>query len=287
MTSYVYRSMRDLLREPLLHFLIAGGFLFVAHAWVNQGKENETHIVRIGAGEVNWLKETWSRQRSRQPDEKELRGLVASYLKESLLVREARELGLEKGDTVVRRRLAQKMEFLVQDAASLVEPDEKELHGFYNSKRALYRSPARISFTQIYFKDKASALQGLDQLKVQDASTIGDTSLLARDYVRIDEQAVKNVFGPNFSTSAFALDPGQWQGPLTSGYGFHLVQIKERQEAKPLSFQEVRKRVLQEAHRIQQDKAKKQYLARLLEKYEIVMDDNVASLLGPITEALQ
>ncbi len=287
MISYVYSTMRDVLREPLLHFLIAGGFLFVAHAWVNQGKDNETHIVRIGAGEVNWLKETWSRQRSRQPDEQELRHLVASYLKESLLVREARELGLEKGDTVVRRRLAQKMEFLVQDAALLAEPDETELRDFFNSKRALYQSPAWISFTQIYFKDKASALQGLDQLKVQDASAIGNSSSLARHYVRVDEQAVKNVFGPNFSSSAFALDPSQWQGPLKSGYGFHLVRIKERQVAKPLPFQEVRERVLEQWQRTQQDKAKKQYLARLLEKYEIVMDDSVASLLGPIAEVLQ
>lgn len=155
--------MRGLLREPLLHFLLAGSLLFVVYTWLNRDGGDTPRVVHITAADVNWLRETWARQWSRPPDENELRSLVAGHLKEKLLVREARELGLELDDTVVRRRLAQKMEFLVQDAASLTEPGDAELRRLYKKNIADYRSPTQISFTQIYFRNKADALRGLDK----------------------------------------------------------------------------------------------------------------------------
>ena len=143
--------MKNILREPLLHFLLAGGLLFVTYAWLNQDEDPESRMVHISEAEVNWLRETWTRQWSRPPDDIELRGLVAGHLKVKLLAREARELGLELDDTVVRRRLAQKMEFIVQDVALLAEPAEEELRKLYDENSEHYHSPAQISFKQIFF----------------------------------------------------------------------------------------------------------------------------------------
>ena len=112
--------MKHWLKEPLLHFLVAGGVLFGAYAWLNHGApENSAGVVRITASEVAWLKETWARQWQRAPDDRELQGLVADYLREELLAREARAMGLDEGDTIVRRRLAQKMTFLLEDTARI------------------------------------------------------------------------------------------------------------------------------------------------------------------------
>ena len=142
--------MRHWLKEPLLHFLVAGGLLFAAYAWLNRGGGEAPHAVPITATEVHWLKEMWARQWQRPPDEPELRGMVTDYVKEKLLAREARALGLDENDTIVRRRLAQKLEFLVQDTARLADPHEDELRQLYDTSRARYHTPARLSFTRAH-----------------------------------------------------------------------------------------------------------------------------------------
>jgi len=272
------------LKEPLLHFLLAGGLLFAAYAWINQGEDNEPRVVRISEAEVNWLRETWTRQWSRQPDEQELRGLVTGYLKEGLLAREAQELGLDENDTVVRRRLAQKMEFLVKDTARLAEPDEAELRRLYDDNRARYQTLARISFAQIYFRSEPAALQGLEDLATHSAAELGYPTLMERDYTDTDEQTVTSLFGPDFAEALFALEPSTWHGPVPSGYGFHLVRISEHQAAQPRPFDEVRSQLTEEWHRAQQIKTTEQFLAGLLKKYNVVVDESVKSLIGPLAE---
>lgn len=274
-------------KEPLLHFLLAGGLLFAAYVWINEGREDEPQVVRISTEQVNWLKETWNRRWSRQPDEQELRGLVAGYLKEALLAREARELGLEQDDTVVRRRLAQKMEFLVKDAASLAEPDEAELRGFYEQHQDRFRSPARVSFQQVYFRDEAGARQGLEALEAGNTADLGDSSLLARAHIQVDELAVTNVFGPGFFDAVVALESAQWHGPVASTYGYHLVRISEHQSARVLPFGEVQSKVLAEWEHTKQEKAQQQYLVGLLEKYQVVVDEEVAAVLGPLDRVMR
>ena len=274
--------MKRLITEPLLHFLIAGSLLFAVYAWLNPAGDDEPHVVRITTAEVDWLKETWSRQRSRQPDEQELRSLVAHHLKEKLLVQEAKALGLEMDDTVVRRRLAQKMEFLVNDTALLAELEEAALRELYEQNKGNYQTSERVSFNQIYFRNRADAFHGLDALKAHEAHELGDSSLLQRNFVLADKQTVTSVFGPDFSSVVFSLESGQWQEPVESAYGFHLVQINEHQPAGQRSFEEVRQDVLAEWQRIQQGKVKEQYFAGLLKKYDVVMDEDVATLLGPL-----
>ncbi|MGR9071451.1 MAG: peptidylprolyl isomerase [Gammaproteobacteria bacterium] len=264
------------LQEPLLHFLMAGGLLFVAYGWLNPGKTDDARVVRITAAEINWLTETWSRQWQRPPDEEEFENLVNDYLKEVLLAREAHELGLDENDTVVRRRLAQKMEFLVQDTAALADPDEKELREFYHATRAQYRIPTRISLTQIYFRTEASARQGLKDLATQNPDDLGDPSLLERSYAELNAEAAADIFGRGFADNVFSLDIGKWRGPVESGYGFHLVRIEKRQAARQRPFEKVRTQVLAEWQRSRQARAAERYFAELLTKYEVVVEGNAA-----------
>ena len=132
---------------------------------MNRESADAPRTVRISVAEVNWLKETWARQWQRPPTEEELRGLVTDYLKETLLAREAAEMGLDENDTVIRRRLAQKMEFLVQDTARLAEPgDGSTALDSTAANQARYQAPARVSFSQLFFRNQADAQKGLAQL---------------------------------------------------------------------------------------------------------------------------
>jgi hypothetical protein len=128
-----------LIKEPLLHFALVGALLFITYGLVQGYRSLETtgEPVEIGGGELRWLTETFKNQWQRLPDDQELRGLASNLIEEELLAREAYVLGLDKDDTIVRRRLAQKLLFLIEDSSRFTEPSETEL-------RALYEVPNLI-----------------------------------------------------------------------------------------------------------------------------------------------
>ena len=288
MTSTSQSSPRrpKFLREPLLHFSLLAALLFTAYTWLHSGGGNDPQVVHITASEIAWLRHTWTLQWQRSPDEEEMRGLVMNYLKEALLARAARELGLGDNDTIVRRRLAQKMEFLLQDTADLVEPGQSELLEFYRAHPSLYRTPARISFTQVYFRTETAARHHLATVGDLAADGSGDPSLLDRGFSAVDHDELARQFGPAFADAVFALDTGPWQGPVASGYGFHLVRIGERLPAQQRPFEAVRRQVADDWRSAQQRKASEQLFAGLLKKYRVVIDDDeTQTLIGPLAAA--
>jgi hypothetical protein len=287
-------------KEPLLHFLVAGGLLFAAYTWINRDAEDAvpaaSRTVRITAAEVEWLKQTWARQWQRPPSQDELKGLVAGFLKEDLLAREARSLGLDENDTVVRRRLAQKMEFMVQDTAQLAEPGEEELRRLYVRERERFQAPARITFTHVYFNhdrrgaraeaDARAALQQLSQVGASaSAPDLGDRFLGTYEFVDADELEVASMLGPKFARRVFGLAVGKWQGPIASGYGLHLVRVTEMRGAQPRQLAAVKDEVLELWREQREQERREQYFAALLERYDVVADDSVKSLLGPLAVA--
>ena len=231
-------GITKLFKEPLLHFFLIGAVLFGAYSWMNRSAQSEANAlqVRITEGEAKWLQQTWAAQWQREPTREEFRGLVAEYLKEELLSREAREMGLEQNDIYVRRRLAQKVEFLVQDASRMIEPSEDDLQKFYAAHSGQYRDAAQVSFTQIYFsndhRDKIAA--ALARLKANaDAALLGDRLLLEPVYRDTTQQTVAALFGDDFAAAVFTLNPGEWSGPIKSGYGLHLVRLVGNEAAAP------------------------------------------------------
>ena len=272
-----------LLREPLLHFLVAGAALFGAYAWLDRGEESadgsRSQPVHIGEGDVRWLRETWTRQWRREPTHAELHGLVADLLKEQLLAREARELKLDENDIIVRRRLAQKLTFLIEDTLRLAEPTENDLQQIYAANLDRFKTDARVSFMHVYFNPTgrddpvSDAKRALLELSEADgterAGFLGDRSLLEPAFHDVNEPAVAAVFGPDFARAVLALTPGAWSGPIASGYGLHLVRVSALREPQARPLAEVRAQVLEEWRREQGKAANEQYLAGLRSKYDV------------------
>jgi len=286
------------LREPLLHFLVAGALLFAAYGWLNRGTDAEglsaSRALHITAAEVEWLKQSWARRWHRPPSEVELKGIVSDHLRERLLEREARSLGLDENDLVVRRRLAQKMEFLFSDAVQLAAPSEAVLRRLYAANADRFQSPVQISFTHVYFNrdrrgaradaDAAAALEALSRSDAR-AAELGDRFLLEREFVDADEQAVARVLGRDFAHRVFALAPGGWQGPIESGYGLHLVRVTDRRPAQSLAFEAVQDELREIWQREQEAVARERYFAALLQKYDVVVDESVRALVGSLAAA--
>lgn len=284
--------MRKLFEEPLVHFLLLGSVLFLAYGWVNRGDRRDSSgapaEIRITEGDVNWLAQTWARQWQREPTREELSGLVTDLVREQLLAHEARELGLDENDTIIRRRLAQKVEFLVRDTSRLVEPEDGELLRFYEAHAERYQTGGGVSFTQVYFSPEtredagadASAALAVLRSREQAAEEFGDRALMGTEFVEVDLRTVSSVFGPEFAAELLKVEPGAWAGPIESAYGIHLVQVSALQRPALAGFAEVKPRVRDDWHAERQREANQAYFEALLKKYEVVMDESVRAAVG-------
>ena len=307
------------LKEPLLHFLVIGAALFGAYAWVNRDGSNAgLPQVRLAESDVRWLKETFALERQREPTDDELRGLVRDFVKEALLARQAQELGLDKDDIVVRRRLAQKMTFLLQDNSRTAAPSDDDLHRLYEAQRVppqasggglgggqaesnqtqsgpqtLFTRP-RISFKQIFFsRDQradaaADAREALRQLSRPDATAaaaeLGDRVSIKSEFRNADARAVANQFGAKFAARVFELAPGSWQGPLESTQGVHLVRITERVPGELRPFEQVRDQIVEMWQAQSQRENEERTFTELLKKYQVVPDESVKALVVPLID---
>ena len=284
--------MLRLLKEPLLHFLLAGATLFGAYAWIRLPETpatNKTTKIEITAGDKRWLAENWTTQWRRPPTRDELRGLVLDYLNEQLLAREARALGLEENDVIIRRRLAQKLTFILDDTTGRAEPTEQELRQYYEANASRFRNGARVSFSHVYFSPerradaRSDAENTLKLLLAEGATTwnanLGDRLLIRSELRDETEQSLSNTFGPDFARAVFALKADHWSGPVRSGYGLHLVRVSAMKEASLPPLSEIRERVAAEWKRERETLAKKRYLAELRRKYQVVADEDVKLLI--------
>ena len=287
--------MRRWLKEPLVHFLTIGALLFGVYAWLHHGDsgswDNGAGPVRITATEVSYLTQTWERLQQREPTREELHALVAGYLKEELLGREARAMGLEQNDPIIRRRLAQKVEFIVKDTSRLTEPTTDDLHRFYQANMGRFESPARVSFTHVFFnpetrRDAAADAKAALAALSRGAAAIGDIG----DPFPIDAevrddimQTVTERFGDQFAKAVFVLEPGAWHGPIASSFGLHLVRVTQAKPVRQLSFSEVEPQVRERWRDEHQREANEQYYESLLKKYGVVVDESVKPLIGPLS----
>jgi hypothetical protein len=278
-------------REPLVHFLGIGALLFGVFALVNdEASSVPTNRIEITAADVDRLQERWSKQWNRPPTETELKGMIESHLREEVLYREGLALGLDKNDTIIRRRLAQKMQFLFEDLSDQVEPTDEELKNYFAKNKDKYLSPARVSFSHIYFNvdrrgeaahDDAKYL--LKKIRSEKSSSVrvsdqGDRFMLQYDFVKNTVQEVAKLFGRRFAELLLEVQEGSWQGPIESGYGIHLVRIHDKVEPRLPELAEVLNRVQVDLGSERRREMNKKIFEKLKARYEIVVESPASTL---------
>ena len=268
-------------KEPLLHFLVIGAIIFGVFSIVNKDEitVSDNKIV-LTAAAIERLSDNWSKKWNRTPTERELQGLVESYIKEEVYYREALALGLDQNDTILRRRLMQKMEFLSNDLAELNQPDESALNKYFLENQEKYRLPARVSFTHIYFsldkrgakvvEDAKSVLSGLNALRAPER---GDSFMMQYDFVQETPFEVERLFGKGFTEKLFTLETSAWQGPIESGYGLHLVRVSEKIDSRMPELASVIDKVRTDLMFEQKQKMNEEIYEKFKERYEIVVED--------------
>jgi len=276
-------TLKNLIREPLVHFLVLGAGVFGLFALVGDRSEIEPDEIVVGAGQIERMSQAWRKTRMRPPTQLELEGLIRDHIKEEIYYREALTLGLDQDNAVIRRHLRQKMEFLSEDIASQTEPDEGALQAFLDANPDKFRTDLRVSFQHVYFSwDKRGDLAAVDARQVlatldgsesyDDISVMGDALPLPQAVDLYPLREVASLFGREFAQRLTTLDVGRWQGPIASGFGVHLVYIGERIDASLPQLDEIRDTVMREWREEQRQSVNQVFYDTLRTGYNVVIE---------------
>jgi peptidyl-prolyl cis-trans isomerase C len=275
--------MKRIFKEPLLHFALLGALVFVANAWRAKQRPTDAAAPRIEvtAAVIERLRAAFERQFGKAPDAEELRGQVTAHIREEVFCREALALGLDRDDTIVRRRLAQMMEFLTGDIAGAAEPADAVVREFFEKNSARYAKPGRVSFRHVYFKKEkrgagteAAAAEALAALaKGASDETMGDPFLHGFEFAEREQDDVIALFGREFAEKLAALPTGEWSGPVESSYGLHLVRVEARMQPRAVKFDEVRETVVRDFHDERRRIANDEVFEKLRERYQVTVDE--------------
>jgi len=271
---------RRVLREPLVHFLIAGALLFAA----GQFYQSQTSAYRIVLTNqhVAQLANNYALQFGTQPDQHTLDLLIRSDIHDEILYRQGLLLKLDQDDQIVRRRVVQKMQFLLQDLHPPAEPTVAQLQAYYDAHSAKYTMPPRATFSHIYFSlDKSGDAQARARAvlatlsdKTTRAPDRGDPFPDLYDFSSYEPEQVYRLFGHTpFADAVFATATGHWAGPFRSGYGWHLIYVDARQAASRPPLSAVRDQVRTDYLQAAQDKANADAFDRLAQRFTVVHDD--------------
>lgn len=283
--------MRKLLRHPVTHIIALGVLAFALHLLIFGERATSDYVITVTEGDVEQMLTRWRMTFRRAPTKEELISTIENHIREEVFFREAKLLGLEKDDIIIRRRLSQKMDFLSRDLASLVEPTEQAILDFYEKNREKYREPPLVTFSHIYFNvDKHGVLEARDfavetrlELNAKTDSPAnpqeyGDPFVLQHYYPEMTPLNVESTFGEQeFVDSLFTFELGVWHGPIVSAYGLHLVYVYTRIETRMPPLEEVKEKVTVDLMDELRRQANDIFYSSLRSNYEIKIDEKIAS----------
>lgn len=269
------------LRDPLVVFVLLGIGVFALDGWL-AGGETARPVVEITPGEVERLRARWIAQWGREPTGDELQTLIDEAVDEEILYREAQRLGLDRDDAIVRRRLAQKLTFILEDAGATAPPSQAEFEDYFARHAERYRRPGRTTFDHVFLSgdsrtdpagDAAVLLDELRRVDDDGWQRVGDPFMLARSYAGRSDQEMAGLFGRAFTEAVAGLPVGGWNGPVESTYGVHLVRVNGRTPSRAPALAEVRDRVFAD---LREDRRRERSLAayqELRDEYEVQLPE--------------
>lgn len=273
------RAMKRALHEPFFQFLLLGALIWGTAEYVEA--QSQRYTIHVGPGERQRLAIAYQQQYNQAPTPDQLQALTDRYVRQQIFVREGHALGLDKGDEIVERRIAQKFEFIQQDLGAPDTPDDATLRRWYDRHRLQYLTGPRVTLSQVYFspdrdgevgaKERAArALARLNGGKFTRAPGLGDAFPGPTDLGTLGHDDAVRLFGDSALTSALTnLPVGHWSGPLRSGYGWHLVYVSHRLPPAIPSFDEIHSKVADDYREEQRRIANVQEFEKLRSKYRV------------------
>ncbi len=273
-------KLKRFLSAPLLHFLLIGFVIFYASYYIS--KRRDAHRIIIDKSVIAKLNMAWEAQFGKMPNTNELKIAADEYVKEEVLVREAQLLGLGQDDEIIRRRLQQKMAFLLKDNIIVPDPSQTVLENYFKLNANKFSEAPKVSFSHIYFsadnssneKAKERAIIVLHRLQTrvspQRAPELGDHFMLLYDYSNLGKTEAQGLFGDSpFTDSLYTVKENKWTGPFSSGYGWHLLYVDKKQDSIIPPLSAIKGQVMESYKNDKLKEMDNEVMEKLVEKYTI------------------
>jgi len=288
MTQPKENILKRLKKEPLIKFLIMSIAIYIAYGFFGT-RDAETlakdNTITITSQEIDRLTFGWQQRYNREPTKEELQKLIDKRIKETVLYEEAKKMGLDKDDVVIKRRVVLQYRNLVEGLLIPPDPTEEELTVYFQENIDAYVPDEILSITQIFFdpdkreestlEDAEKTLLALQKRKTlpDNYNTYGDNFMLANVYTDISPLELRKYFGRGFTESVLQLEPNVWTGPVLSGYGTHLVYVNKKVIPDAPSLEEVKETVLSDYMDVKQEEIVKKYMESVIAKYEVIIQE--------------
>jgi hypothetical protein len=268
--------------DPAVHFILIGTLLVIAQMLATPATGQRSIVV---SGEVvRGLRADYARRTGAPPTAEEETSLIEDHIRNETLYREALALGLDKGDIVVRRRLIQKMQFLLEDEEPLREPTEEELEAYLLANATRYERPARVAISHVFVAsdrhaDPRTAAQELaaEINRGRTPGELGDPFLRGREFPLFSQSTLAGIFGVDLAAAVMHLPAGTWSPPIRSSYGYHVVLVRERELSRRPSVAEAETQLRRDWRAEARQEVNERALARLRGAYEVRVESEAGA----------
>jgi len=272
------KRILKLIREPVVLFFILGFLLFILYARATGIVELRNKQIFVGRAQIEELKETFTKTWNRSPDEDELIALVNDFIMDEIFYKEALAMGLDKTDLTVKRRLRQIMEMMMDDYARIY-PSEDQLRSYLSENPEKFQRDSRVSFIQLYYptEEKEQATQFLSRLQTKGTTPeeyTGGLRMIPDWFENETRSTIEKTFGPYFAGKLLEMGTGNWEGPLASPYGWHLVQIRDKIDGIVPDLNDIWDQVEREWGEERKKEIKEEQYRTMREHYKITVEEH-------------
>jgi parvulin-like peptidyl-prolyl isomerase len=272
--------LKTVLKEPLLHFLLIGAVLFGFVAWSGPRSGPDKAAIVVSSAEIEFLAANYAKAWGQPPTQDELKSLIDDRVQEEIAVREAMAAGLDRDDSIIRRRLRQKFEVMAEEQVAREAPTDAELSAYLATHADRFTPLATVSFEQIVIDvggtpaegERAAALAKTAIRQGSDPANLGRVSMLASRITGARLDVVAREFGPAFAEYLPKLPTNEWTGPVRSAFGAHLVHMTAYVPGVVPPLEMVRVAVAREWENERRVAARTESYGKLRERYNVVIE---------------
>lgn len=279
MSEGTHKGLKSLLTEPLVHFLLVAALFLGVYQFASRAETESAEVILVTGERIEQIQQLLAKGLLRPPTEQEVKLAIDDYVKEEIYYREAIELGLDRDDTVIRRRLRQKMEFLADVETIEEKPTDEQLRAYWAAHKEKFKEDPRLAFQHVFISSAGGAelasgrAQGLrDRLNADptlDFGSLGDRTALPSEMPPTPVSSISAVFGAKFAASLEKLENTSWMGPITTSFGLHIVRVTDRTSGTGAEFSSVRDRVAREWAYAKRQELEDARFAAYLKKYRV------------------
>ena len=237
--------------------------------------DEDLNQIIIPDDEILGLIDTWRDQVGRDPSDEEIVRIINNLVNEEILYREALKLDLDKNDRIIKRRLAQKVEFLKQDDR---EPSLADLEKFYEENKSKYAIENLITFSHHFFNQDNPEIKARESLiKISNGDGVdSDPFILGNDLNLMSKSDLQKNFGNSFYENLSSMNENQWSGPIASDYGLHIVYIKKKVNGYVPGFNQIYQKVYSDYLIMSRRENVINFLDEIKQEYEVIINPDLS-----------